>query len=82
MKKFIVKKEQLNEYVETKKADKVFYEILGALHENMKNLNENVSLKGANQTVIDNYERKGLITSRVNEMLIKYNIVDEKREII
>ena len=82
MKKFIVKKKQLNEYVETKKADKVFYEILSALHENMKNLNENVSLKGANQTVIDNYERKGLITPRVNEMLIKYNIVDEKREII
>jgi len=82
MKKFIVKKEQLNEYVERKKADKVFYDIVEALHKNMKYLNEEVSLKGANQTVVDNYKRKGLINSRVNEMLIKYNIIDEKHEII
>ena len=82
MKRFIVKKEQLNEYVEKKKTDKVYYDIMMDLHKNMKNLSENISLKKANQSVIDSYNTKGLITPRVNEMLIKYNIIDEKREII
>jgi hypothetical protein len=82
MKRFIVKKQQLVEYVEKKKTDKVYYDIMIDLHKNMKNLNENISLKKANQSVIDRYNIKGLITPRVNEMLIKYNIIDEKREII
>jgi len=82
MKKFIVTKQQLNEYVERKKADKIFYDIVETLHKNRKYLTENISLKDANQTVVDNFQRKGLITPRVNEMLIKFKIVDEKREII
>lgn len=82
MKRFIVKKEQLNEYVEKKKTDKVYYGIMLDLHKNMKNLSENISLKKANQSIIDSYIIKGLITPRVNEMLIKHNIIDEKREII
>ena len=82
MKRFIVKKEQLNEYVEKKKTDKVYYDIMMDLHKNMKNLSENISIKKANQSVIDSYIIKGLITPRVNEMLIKHNIIDEKREII
>jgi hypothetical protein len=82
MKRFIVTKEQLNEYIRRKKSEKVFYDILECLHKNTKHLNENVSHKKANQTVIDDYQRKGLITPMVYEMLIKYKIIDEKHEIM
>ena len=82
MKRFIVTTTQLNEFVERKKAEKTFWEIVEKLHENAKFLNENVSHEKANQSVIKNYERKGLITSRVNEMLVKHKIIDQKTEII
>ena len=82
MKRFIVTKEQLNEYVEKKKAEKVFYEILAELHKNQKHLNESVSKQNVNQSVIDNYKRKNLITPLVNEMLIKYGIINEKHQIL
>lgn len=82
MKRLIVTKKQLNEYIERKKAEKVFYDIVADLHSNKKNLNESVSVDGANQSVIDNYKRKNLITPRVNEMLVKYGVINEKKEII
>jgi len=82
MKRFIVKKEQLNEYVERRKADKVFYEIVERLHENTKLLTENVSHKKVNQSVIDDYKRKNLITQRVSEMLIANKIISENYEIL
>ena len=82
MKKFIVTTKQLTEYVERKKADKVFYNIMESLHKNVKFLNEGVSQKKANQSVIDDYRRKNLITPRVNEMLIKSKIISENGEII
>lgn len=82
MKRIIVKQEQLNEFVEKKKADKVFYEIIGSLHKNVKFLNENVSHKKANQSIIDNYKRKNLITPKVYEMLVKHKIINEKYEIM
>lgn len=82
MKRFIVTKKQLSEYVENKKAEKIYYDIMECLHNNMKNLNEDVSIKGANQSVIDNFRRKNLITPKVREMLIKHKIIDEKHEII
>jgi len=82
MKKFIVKKEQLKEYVEKKISEKVFYDILERLHHNAKYLNENISNKKANQTVIDDFQRKNLITPRIYEMLLRYKIIDEKHEII
>jgi hypothetical protein len=82
MKRFIVKKEQLNEYVERRKADKLFYEIVERLHTNTKLLTENVSHKKVNQSVIDDYKRKNLITPRVSEMLISNKIISENYEII
>jgi len=82
MKRFIVTKSQLIEYVQMKKAEKVFYEILESLHKNSKFLNEGVSMKKANQSVIEDYQRKNLISPLVNKMLIKHKIVDEKHEII
>jgi hypothetical protein len=82
MRRIIVKKEHLVEYIENKKAEKVFYEIVGALHRNTRFLNEGVSHVKANQSVVDNYRRKGLITPRVCEMLIKNKIMGEKYEIL
>lgn len=82
MKRFIVTKAQLNEYVETKKAEKIFYDIVESLHKNVKFLNESISHKKVNQSVIEDYERRNLITPRVNEMLIKHKIIDQKSEII
>ena len=82
MKRFIVTKEQLTEYVENKKAENIYYDIVEALHKNTNFLNESVSLSKANQTVIDDFKRRNLITPRVMEMLIKYKIINEKHEII
>ena len=82
MKRFIVTKEQLNEYVEKKKAEKVFYDIIESLHKNSKFLNETVSREKTNQAVIKDFERKNLITPRVHEMLIKHKIINQKSEII
>jgi len=82
MKKFIVTQAQLNEYVEKKKSEKIFYDILESLHKNVKFLNENVSHKKANQSVVEDYERKNLITPRVYEMLVKHKIINQKSEII
>lgn len=82
MKRFIVTTAQLNEFVERKKTEKVFYDIVESLHNNAKFLTENVSHEKANQSIIKDYERKGLITPMVNEMLIKHKIIDQKPEII
>jgi hypothetical protein len=82
MRRLIVTKEQLNEFVETKKAEKVFYDIVEELHKNGKFLNESVSKNKANRTVIENYRRKNLITPKVLEMLIKNKIIDESYEIL
>jgi hypothetical protein len=78
MKRFIITKEQLKEYIERKKSEKVFYNILECLHKNSKYLNESFSQKKVNQTVIDDYQRKGLITPLIYEMLIKYKIIESE----
>ena len=82
MKRFIVTKAQLNEYLERKRAEKTFYKIIESLYLNKKSLNENVSHQKANQSVIDNYRRKNLINPRVNEMLQRHHIINDKHEII
>ncbi len=82
MRTFIVTKAQLKEYVDNKRTEKVFYDIVADLHETNKFLNESISKDKVNQSVIDNYTRKNLLTPEVNEMLIKYGVVNEKREII
>lgn len=82
MKIFKVKKQHLIEYVENKKAEKIYYDIVKDIHKNMKFLNEGISINNANQTIIDNYFRKNLINSRVYEMLVKHKIINEKCEII
>jgi ribosomal protein L16 Arg81 hydroxylase len=82
MKRFIVTKKQLNEYVERKRNERVFNQIIEDLNKNAKLLNENVSHNKANQSVIDNYKRKNLITPKIQEMLVKHKIINEKCEII
>lgn len=82
MKRYIITKEQLNEYIEKKRAEKIFYEIVENLYKNDKFLNENVSHKKANQSVINDYMRKNLITPKVYEMLIKTKIINKNYQII
>ena len=82
MNRYILTEAQLQEYVERKKSEKIFYDILEDLYKNVKFLNENISRERANQTIIENYKRKNLLTPRVIEMLIKNKIVNEKHEII
>ena len=80
--RFILRESQLVEYVERKKAEKVYYDIVEQIHRNQMYLNENISHEKANQSVIDRFKSKKLISSRVEEMLIKYNIIDELGKII
>ena len=82
MSRYILREAQLYEYVEAKKSEKIFYDILEDLHKNVKFLKENISRQRASQTIIENYKRKDLLTPRVIEMLIKNKIIDEKHEII
>lgn len=82
MKRIIVTKKQLNEYIEIKKSEKIFYEIANLIYNNIQFLNENISLKNANQTIINDYKRKNLITPKVYEMLIKHKIINQNYEII
>lgn len=82
MKRFIVTKQQLVEYVEKKRTDKVFFDIVEHLHRNSKLLKENMSYKKANQSVIDDYNRKNMITPKVQEMLIASKIINENNEIL
>jgi 23S rRNA U2552 (ribose-2'-O)-methylase RlmE/FtsJ len=82
MNRYILTEAQLYEYVEIKKSENIFYDILEDLHKNVKFLNENISRQRTSQTIIENYKRKDLLTSRVIEMLIKNKIIDEKHEII
>jgi hypothetical protein len=82
MSRYILREAQLYEYVEAKKSEKIFYDILEDLHKNVKFLKENISRQRASQTIIENYKRKDLLTPRVIEMLIKNKIINEKHEII
>ncbi len=82
MRKLIITKRQLNEYINKKKQEKVFSEIVELMHVNTKQLSENVSYEKINQSIIDNYKRKNLISSNVFEMLVSYKIINENYEIL
>ena len=82
MKRFIVTEKQLNEYVEKKKTKKIFNNILEDMYKNSKNLSENISINKANQTIIENYKRKKLITPKVQKLLEKYNLFNENTDIL
>ncbi|MFA5207254.1 MAG: hypothetical protein WC428_00990 [Candidatus Paceibacterota bacterium] len=82
MNRYILTEAQLLEYVERKKSEKIFYDILEDLHKNVKYLNENVSREKTNLAIIENYKRKNLLTPKVIEMLINNKIMNEKHEII
>lgn len=82
MKRFIVTKQQLEEYVEKKRAEKIFDAILVDLFENSKKISGNVSITKANQTVIENYKRKKMLTPKVQKMLIEYKIIDEDTKVL
>lgn len=81
MKRYILTKEQLREYVENKKAEKVFYSIVADFHRNKKFLNENIDHNKVNTAILNDYKRKSLLTPRVVEMLIKHKVISENHEI-
>lgn len=82
MKRFFVTKKQLVEYVEKKKAEKIFDAILTDMHNNSRNLGESVSVVKANQNIIKEYSRKKLLTPKVKEMLKEYKLLDEKSKVL
>ena len=82
MKRFILTETQLKTYIENKKSEKVFYNILENLHKNQKFLNENISHAKANQSVVDGFKCNNLITPKVYELLIEHKIMNENYEII
>lgn len=81
-KRIIVTKSQLHEYVEKKKAENTFCSILRSLHKNSQFLGEGVSLTKANQSVIENYRRKKLITPHVENLLEEYGVLYDNGQII
>lgn len=80
--RIIIKKSQLNEYIERKKAEKVVSSILEEMHKNSKFLSEHISLIKANQTIIDKYRTQKLITPRVENMLKEFSIINESGQIL
>jgi hypothetical protein len=75
MKTFIVRKEQIIEYVERKKSEKIFESIIVDIYNTNKLLNENISRNKASQDIINKYKKNKMITPRVEEMLIKFKIM-------
>ena len=82
MKKIILTKKQLLEYIQRKKDNKVFLNILRDFRKNAKYLNENISLKNANQSIIDLYFNRNLINDNVKKMLIESKIINNNNKIL
>ena len=82
MKTFILKKSQLENFINNKKNKNIVDEILETIGNNNKFLNENISSKKINQDYIDNLKRKNIITPKIREMLMSHNIINENNEII
>jgi len=82
MKTFILKKSQLNEYIENKKAENVLYDIVLDMGNNVKYLKEDMSISHANQAIIESYRVRGLLTPKVSELLEKYKITNENGVIL
>lgn len=81
-KRIIVTEAQLNEYIERKKAKKIFGEILKEMYNNSKHLDSKISLNNANQTIIESYKRKNLLNKHVQNLLKENMITDDKGQII
>ena len=82
MGRIIIKKSQLNEYVENKKAKKTYALILHDINRASKYLNENVSINDVKQTIIDYYKNNDQLTPKVIEMLINNKIINDEEKII
>lgn len=81
-KNFIVTKEQLNEYMKRKKAQKVFFSILEDMQKNSKNLNEQISIDKANKSIIYKYKNNNKINEHVQKLLKEYSLIDENENLI
>jgi len=80
--RLIVRKEQLLEYIERKKANKVFDSILEEMYANSKLLKENISLDKANKRIIEKYKNNKQLTPKVIKLLEDHNLIKEDKEII
>lgn len=81
-KRIVVTESQLKEYVERKKAEMVLGSILDEMRRNSKLLGENISLKGANQSIIHKYKLNGTLTPQVIKLLKEYGVVGEDLQIL
>lgn len=80
-KKYILTKKQLNEFVENKINNKLFFDII----EKFNFINENVNNKlnkSIKQTIIDDLFNKQIINELIRNELIKYSIIDINNKIL
>ena len=82
IKRIIVTKNQLNEYFQRKKSQKIFEHILEDMYENSKKLNENISLDKANQSIIEYYKNKKLLTPKVIKLLKEHHLMSNNNQIL
>lgn len=73
-KRIILKKSQLEEYINKKKSQKIYEEIMVKLYHNVKFLNESINLNKANKSIIDFYEKNGKLNDSVKKLLKTNNI--------
>jgi hypothetical protein len=80
-KKYILTKNQLNEFIESKINNKLFFDII----EKFNFINENVNNKlnkSTKQTILDDLFNKNIINESVRNELIKYSIIDFDNKIL
>jgi len=80
MKKFIVTEEQLREYIEKKKAQKVFDKILESMYLHTKHLL--IPAKDAKNAVLEEFRRKNQITPKVEELLKEHNLLEDNTKVL
>ena len=76
-KKIIVTKQQLNEYIKKKRAEKTFHSIIHKMYDNSKHLSENISLNNANELIIENARINKQLTSEVEILLKKRGLISK-----
>ncbi len=80
MKKFIVTEEQLREYIEKKKAQKVFDKILESMYLQTKHLL--IPAKDVQNAVLEEFRRKNQITPKVEELLKEHNLLGDNTKVL
>lgn len=82
MGRIIITKKQLNEYLNKKKNEKYFYQILESIYFGNTNLKSDSQKLNYKQSIIDNLVNKGIMTKSLHESLVKHNIINDDLKII